>query len=168
MNRLFLFALTIALSAGAATSVFTVSEERGLANASAQQNGAAFRDGMYLAKLDAESGRKPHLIASRWTNSSDRSAFLAGYESVYGRVGNAYATDTTGNSNSQLVGFHDGISDGMQQRQSSRRFQVDKTENFRRADRGEEYRQAYVNGYQQAFYGQQNGMFRELSQQASF
>jgi hypothetical protein len=123
---------------------------------------------MYLAKLDAESGRRPHLMATRWTNSSDRSAFLAGYESVYGRVGNAYATDPQGNSNNELIGFHDGVSDGMQQRQSSRPFQIDKTENYRRADRGEEYRQAYVNGYQQAFYGEQNRMFRELSQQASF
>ena len=168
MNRLFLFALTIALSAGAATSVFSGSEERGLANAGTQQNSAAFRDGMYLAKLDAESGRKPHLMATRWTNSSDRSAFLAGYETVFGRVGNAYASDPKGNSNSELIGFHDGVSDGIQHRQSSRQFQVDKTENYRRADRGENYRQAYVNGYQQAFYGDQNGMFRELSQQASF
>lgn len=172
MNRLFLFALTIAISAGAATSIFSGSEERGLVNAGARQNSAAFRDGMYLAKLDAESGRKPHLMATRWTNAPDRSAFLAGYESVYGRVGDAYATDHSGtnqeNSNIELIGFHDGVSDGMQQRQSSRQFQVDKTENYRRADRGDSYRQAYVNGYQQAFYGEQNGMFRQLSQQASF
>jgi hypothetical protein len=168
MNRIFLFALTIALSAGAATSVFTASEDHRLAGASTQQNSAAFRDGMYLAKLDAETGRRPHLTASRWTSASDRSAYLAGYESVYGRVGNAYAAEAKTSSNSELIGFHDGVSDGTQHRQSSRRFQVDKTENYRHADRGENYRQAYVNGYQQAFYGEQNPMFRELSQQASF
>lgn len=168
MNRLFLFALTIALSAGAATSVFKASEEHGLANAAGQENSAAFRDGMYLAKLDTENGRKPHLIASRWRNASDRSAFLAGYEAVYGKLGNAYTTDHRDDANAELIGFHDGMSDGRQHRQSSRQFQVDKTENYRRADRGENYRQAYVNGYQQAFYGEQNGMFRELSQQASF
>ena len=91
MNRLFLFTLTIALSAGAATSIFTAADDHGLVNITVQQNGAAFRDGMYLGKLDAESGRKPHLTASRWTNPADRSAFLTGYESVYGKVGNAYA-----------------------------------------------------------------------------
>jgi len=176
MNRLFVFALTIAL-AGAATSLFTRSGDHGLSSVAAQQNSAAFRDGMYLGKLDAQSARKPHLTASRWTIASDRSAFLAGYESVYGKVGNAYATT---DSSAELIGFHDGVSDGLQHRQASRQFQLDKTENFRRADRGlddkagnsekyrQSYRQAYLNGYQQAFYSGQNLSLGELSQQASF
>ncbi len=180
MNRLFLIALAITLTAGAATSVFSASEGHGAASLSVQQNSAAYRDGMYLGKLAAESGRKPHLAASRWTNASDRGAFLAGYESGYGKVGDAYTGVRQNASSADLMGFQDGISDGLQHRQTSKQFQVEKTVNFRRADRGysaevgnpdkyqEVYRAAYVNGYQQAFYGQDSQSFRGLSQQASF
>ncbi|HZQ68994.1 MAG TPA: hypothetical protein VFA68_10795 [Terriglobales bacterium] len=173
MNRLFLFALAFALSAGAATSVFTASGGHARLNPAAQQNGAAFRDGMYLGKLDAESGRNPHFIASRWTSQEDRSAFLQGYEAVYGKVGNLYATRP---SSAELVGFHDGISDGLRHRQTSHKFQVNRTENYRHAggietsatDLQQNYRQAYVNGYQQGFYGEQQTRLGELSEQASF
>ena len=176
MNRLPLIALCIAISAGASTSIFKAPEAR----FTAQQNSAAYRDGAYLGKLDLESGRKPHLIASRWSSQSDRSAFLAGYESAYGRVGDAYTGARQTASAAELMGFHDGISDGLEHRQMSKQFQVEKTANFRQADRGynseagnagtyqQSYRQAYVNGYQQAYYGQQNSDIRELSQQASF
>ena len=180
MNRLFLIAIAITLSAGAATSVFSSSEQRGLLTVAAQQNSAAYRDGMYLGKLDVENGRKPHLTTSRWVSQTDRSAFLAGYEAAYGKVGDAYSSDGQTASTAELMGFHDGMSDGTQHRQTSKQFQVDKTENFRHADRGfasggenatkyqEIYRQAYANGYQRAYYGDSNPNFRELSQQASF
>jgi hypothetical protein len=180
MNRLFVFALAIALSAGAATSIFTASDDHGVLSLAAQQNSAAFRDGMYLGKLDLENHRKPHLIASRWTDQADRTAFLAGYESAYGNVINAYGVNTAADSKAEIMGFHDGISDGLQHRQAAKQFQVIKTENYRRADRGltmgpvnagnyqQNYRAAYVNGYQQAFYGQQNEGAREVSQQTSF
>lgn len=40
---------------------------------------AAFRDGAYLDKLDARSGRKPHLAAGTWSDSRARASFIAGY-----------------------------------------------------------------------------------------
>jgi hypothetical protein len=44
---------------------------------------AAFRDGMYLAKLAVQEGRAPHVSPARWAAEPDRQAFTAGYERGY-------------------------------------------------------------------------------------
>jgi hypothetical protein len=44
---------------------------------------AAFRDGMYLAKLAVQEGRAPHVSPARWAAEADRHAFTAGYERGY-------------------------------------------------------------------------------------
>jgi hypothetical protein len=51
-----------------------------------QETDAAFRDGFYLGKLDAESGRKPHLSIGRWNTARDRASFVAGYQQGYRQV----------------------------------------------------------------------------------
>jgi len=52
----------------------------------------AFRDGLYLGKLAAESGQPSRPAIGRWSGKEDRSMFLAGYERGYREV-LAYAAD---------------------------------------------------------------------------
>ena len=49
----------------------------------AQITDAAFRDGLYLGRLAAESGREPHVAVGRWSRAEDRSSFTAGYQRGY-------------------------------------------------------------------------------------
>src|SRR5260370_20193016 len=44
---------------------------------------AAFRDGLYQAKLDVQDARMPRLRTSRWGNNPHRAVFIAGYEQGY-------------------------------------------------------------------------------------
>jgi hypothetical protein len=50
----------------------------------AQTTDAAFRDGLYLGRLVAESGAEPHVASGRWATSENRSSFTAGYQRGYG------------------------------------------------------------------------------------
>jgi hypothetical protein len=43
----------------------------------------AFRDGLYLGKLAAESGQPPRAPIGRWSANQDRSMFAAGYGRGY-------------------------------------------------------------------------------------
>ena len=49
----------------------------------AQITDGAFRDGLYLGRLAAESGREPHVAVGRWSRAEDRSSFTAGYQRGY-------------------------------------------------------------------------------------
>ena len=44
----------------------------------------AFRDGLYLGRLAAESGQQQHPAIGRWSTKQDRSRFAAGYRRGYG------------------------------------------------------------------------------------
>jgi hypothetical protein len=44
---------------------------------------AAFRDGLYQGKLDAQHGSKPHIRSARWSAEPDRLAFVSGYRLGY-------------------------------------------------------------------------------------
>lgn len=48
-----------------------------------QETNAAFRDGLYLGKLDAEDDRKVRPSIGRWSEPKDRASFLAGYQRGY-------------------------------------------------------------------------------------
>lgn len=48
-----------------------------------QETDAAFRDGLYLGKLDAEEARKVRPSIGRWNGLKDRASFLAGYQRGY-------------------------------------------------------------------------------------
>ena len=50
----------------------------------AQTTDAAYRDGLYLGRLVAESGAEPHVASGRWATSENRSSFTAGYQRGYG------------------------------------------------------------------------------------
>ena len=72
MKRISVYVFAIVI-AGAASAIFaTVAHHRShvvLSDVSKQdaskQTDAAFRDGLFLARLDAEHGRKPHLASGR-------------------------------------------------------------------------------------------------------
>ena len=44
---------------------------------------AAFRDGLYQGKLDAERRAEPHIRSARWRAEPDRVAFASGYKLGY-------------------------------------------------------------------------------------
>jgi hypothetical protein len=49
----------------------------------AQETYAAFWDGFYLGRLDAEDARKVRPSIGRWNDSKDRAFFLASYQRGY-------------------------------------------------------------------------------------
>jgi hypothetical protein len=56
------------------------------ADRATQPANAAFRDGRYMAKLDIENNRKPHLSIGRWSRDEDRASYIAGYEQAYSKA----------------------------------------------------------------------------------
>jgi basic membrane lipoprotein Med (substrate-binding protein (PBP1-ABC) superfamily) len=48
-----------------------------------QETDAAFRDGLYMGRLDAEDARNVRPSVSRWSEPKDRASFLAGYQRGY-------------------------------------------------------------------------------------
>src|SRR6266478_3359327 len=152
MKRISVYVFAIVI-AGAASAIFaTVAIHRShvvLGNVG-KQTDAAFRDCLFLARLDAEHGRKPHLLSGRWSTEADRRSFVSAYLQAYREMQGGAASEQLGSS--QLAaqrGYRDGITDGLQQRYRSRTFQANATENYQKA-----YREAYCNGYQQAYYSE--------------
>jgi hypothetical protein len=43
----------------------------------------AFRDGLYMARLDIENHREPHISIGRWSSDKDRASYVAGYRQAY-------------------------------------------------------------------------------------
>ena len=50
---------------------------------SAQAMTAAFRDGVFQARLSVQRGEAEHLSIGRWNSEQDRAAFIAGYQQSY-------------------------------------------------------------------------------------
>jgi hypothetical protein len=46
----------------------------------------AFRDGLYVGRLAAQSGRPPRAATGRWSTQQDRASFAAGYTRGYNDV----------------------------------------------------------------------------------
>lgn len=131
------------------------------------QTNAAFRDGWFLARLDAVHGRNPHLTSGRWSTNEDRRLFVSGYLQAYREIRGDAGTEQLGSSQPAAQrGYRDGVSDGLQGRNESKSFLPNTTENYRKADRGysasrgnlneykQAYREAYCNGYQLAYYAE--------------
>lgn len=130
--------------------------------ANAKEADAAYRDGSYLAKMDVAQGRKPHFSIGRWSADQDRASFIAGYQKTYRELADAHSIAQP--SPVELVGFRDGLLDGARHRKAAQPFQVNKTENYRKAD-ANDYRDAYSNGYQQGYYSvADNADLRTISQ----
>jgi hypothetical protein len=47
---------------------------------------AAFRDGLYEGRLDAEQCRPVHVTSGRWSRQEDRALFSDGYQLAYQRI----------------------------------------------------------------------------------
>jgi hypothetical protein len=60
----------------------------------AQITDGAFRDGLYLGRLDADRGAQLHVARGRWATAEDRVSFIAGYQRGYSDLlaGRAAAT----------------------------------------------------------------------------
>lgn len=169
MKRLSMYVFTIIVACTAIGMLATVALHRSLVAAGNVTNDtdAAFRDGLFLGRLDAEQDRKPHLMSGRWNTDADRRLFVAAYLQAYREMRGDAAPEQLGSSQpAAQKGYRDGLTDGLQQRYESRSFQPAATGNYRRADRGysnssgnlnqykEAYREAYCNGYQQGYYGE--------------
>lgn len=161
-------AIVIAISLSFATGVIVGSSHRSTsANSnSAQALDPAYRDGLYQAKLDAREGRRPHLAIGRWSNESARASYAAGYQEGYRQSIGAPTGSLNESSVAQLAasGFRDGMLDGAWHRMAAQPFQADQTPHYRDAGVSELtvsanaeviknfYREAYLHGYQQAYY----------------
>src|SRR5581483_2326025 len=110
---------------------------------------APFRDGIYLANLDRQLGRSPHLRTGRWSADADRAAFVAGYEQV--------SRPFLPASGPENDAFRRGVNDGAQARQAERPFAVkarltEASDDPHAANNSPS--SSYVDGYQLGYYSQ--------------
>jgi hypothetical protein len=169
MKRISIYVFTIVLACAVTAMFARVAAHHSLAAGSAVHNpvDAAFRDGLFQGRLDAQRGRKQHLASGRWNRDADRRLFVSGYLQAY------RDTSRQGSSEQPAVwrpaeqrGYRDGMTDGLQQLRQSKHFDPDTTPNYKNAGRGYSdssdglnqyrrvYREAYCTGYQVGYYGQ--------------
>jgi hypothetical protein len=139
---------------------------------------AAFRDGLFQARLDAQNGRKPHIASARWTTNGDRALFIAGYQQGYRQFAEAHLGRLMEPDAAELAGHRDGMLDGARHRRASQPFQVSKTDNYHAAGPGDlelnsdpgrykkDYRLAYSNGYQEGYYSQEQEELKAANSKA--
>jgi hypothetical protein len=86
MKRLFLLASVFALGMETASMLRTahLNHFSSPNENVAQITDGAFRDGLYLGRLAAESGAEPHVAIGRWATLEDRTSFTTGYQRGYG------------------------------------------------------------------------------------
>jgi hypothetical protein len=85
MTKISIYVLTLVICLGT-TAMLAVSNRNVKSNASVETalaTDGAFRDGLYLGKLAAESGQPARLAIGRWSTDQDRSMFTAGYRRGY-------------------------------------------------------------------------------------
>jgi hypothetical protein len=131
----------------------------------AQATDGAFRDGLYLGKLDAEQGRKQHPAIGRWNTTEARASFFAGYRQGYRPSSELTSGRITGPSVAELAaaGYRDGLLDGAWHRAASKPFQAEQSSSYRAAGAvylgtaaeleayTHFYREGYMKGYQRAY-----------------
>jgi hypothetical protein len=159
--------VVVALSLSFSTGLLVgESSRKNPANNQAMSVDPAFRDGLYQAKMDVRDGRKPHLSVGRWSSESARASYVAGYREGYRESIGSPSGSLSESSVAQLAasGFRDGLADGAWHRLAAEPFQGDQTPHYREAGIGELevaanadaikhfYREAYLHGYQQAYY----------------
>jgi hypothetical protein len=163
----YVFIIVIAAAATAISATVALHRSHVVAGSVNKQTDAAFRDGLFLPQLDAKHGRKPHLTSGRWSTDADRRSFVSAYLQAYREMQTGAASEQLGSSHQAAQrGYRDGITDGLQQRDRVGSFRANATEKYQKADRGysdsngglneykQAYREAYCNGYQQAYYSE--------------
>jgi hypothetical protein len=134
-------------------------------NDAIRQIDAAFRDGLFQARLDVQNGRKARVVSGRWSTDRDRASFIAGYQQTYRELADAAPAKLASPSATELAGYRDGKLDGTRDRQAAQPFQGHKTENYRKSD--PYYREAYSNGYQEGYYSTTKGVdLRTISEKS--
>jgi hypothetical protein len=93
MKRLSTYPLAIAILGATAMLAVSTNSAKPSANAEARiAADGAFRDGLYLGKLSAESGQPLRPTVGRWSTDQDRAMFAAGYHRGYSEsVASAHA-----------------------------------------------------------------------------
>jgi hypothetical protein len=151
-------AVGIALICGAAGLVVnagTSGNDDASARAALHAGDAAFRDGMFHGRLQAQRGENPHFDTGRWSRDSDRQSFVAGYQDGYmEEQGGDAITATHG---MEQLGYREGLDEGTQDRRNGRAFRL--SPDYARAGSSVEdrrnYVQGYASGYQLSYYGKQ-------------
>jgi hypothetical protein len=100
MKTFLTFALVVGLGTGTAF-MLAPDHSQQFANPSgaAQLTDGAFRDGVYLGRLAAQSGGEHHIPVGRWATTQDRSSLSAGYEQGYSETLASRVAATTGEQN---------------------------------------------------------------------
>jgi hypothetical protein len=62
----------------------------------------AFRDGLYLGRLDSDHGDTPHVAVARWSNANHREAFARGYAEGF-KVADAARADQAKTPLAQVI-----------------------------------------------------------------
>src|ERR1700730_18216576 len=127
---------------------------------------AAFRDGRFLARLDAQNGRRRRIASGGWSTNRDRALFITGYQQGYREFSEAHSGQLMEPNAAELAGYRDGMLDGARHRGASQPLQINTTDNYRNAGHEylelnsdpekykHDYRLAYSNGYQEGYYSQ--------------
>jgi hypothetical protein len=151
--------LFVAIVVGAAAlftlAIATAHQPQGTADARLA-NDAAYRDGLYQARRDASQKHPAHITSGRWSTGEDRASFIAGYLQGY-HDQTAHGVKLGATDLATLTGYSEGMADGAHDRKASLPFQVARSQRTRQAELvygqvAGVYRQAYANGYQQAYY----------------
>jgi hypothetical protein len=168
-KRIFLvLALCVSFASGMLVEGSAHRPKLAAASEGSQEVDAAFRDGVYQAKLDVQEGRRPRLSVGRWNTETARALYIAGYQKGYRELSGSNAGKVTGISVAELAatGYRDGMLDGARHRLGAQPFQAEQTANYRDAglaylDANTDsdlykryYREGYSNGYQQGYYTQ--------------
>jgi hypothetical protein len=169
MKSLSAYVLTIALACGATAllAANTVHRSAIIGDGSSNRIDAPFRDGLFLGRRDVDAGRKQRLLTGRWSDGSDRRRFVSGYLQAYREKYGPVGSEEFGSSQPvEQAGYRDGRADGFKDRLESKQFRPSATANYTKAeclcpaDGGDlnhykqSYRDAYSDGYQQAFYAE--------------
>ncbi len=88
MNNAAVLVLTAALTMASVWPIVKTVSATGHASRFAVNHSmdAAYRDGLFFGRLDAEAGRRPYLAIARWNQESDRNLFRAGYHAGYSQA----------------------------------------------------------------------------------
>lgn len=84
MPRIFSYLMTAILSVGVTLiAEGAMRAPKTSVDNAAQLTNAAYRDGNYMARLDLENGRQPHVSLGRWSTDQDRASYVLGYQQAY-------------------------------------------------------------------------------------
>ncbi len=90
MKRPFLLTIALAAALSATTTLHIRAANRVAPSGPSiveQATNGAFRDGLYVGRMDASTGRDAHVSSGRWSRENDRASFAAGYRAGYQNSG---------------------------------------------------------------------------------